>query len=342
MRDFMCFIKKITMLLFFFTQAALADTVKLNNGDSLTGTVVRKETEKLIFKTKYAGEIKISWSEIASFKTDQPIKIVLADDSSFTGKVNLSSKGLAKVYLPKSRTNANLNLEELVYINPSPKFSGEGVTWKGNIDFGGDISQGNTDTSEISLDGEAIARTKQDRYTIGIEVNRGKANDISTEFDNRGDIKYDHFLTKQWYLYANGAIEKDKFRDIKLRSLVGGGIGYQFYEQPDLNLFIEGGLNYVNTDYDEQEDEDYPSGRWAIKYDQLIFADIVKLFHEQEVFFSLADTKDFLVFSKTGLRVPIGKNINASTQFDLDYNSEAPEGTEKLDKTLLFSLGYGW
>ena len=34
---------------------ACADQLRLKNGDILTGEVVRKETDKLLFKTDYAG-----------------------------------------------------------------------------------------------------------------------------------------------------------------------------------------------------------------------------------------------------------------------------------------------
>jgi hypothetical protein len=40
--------------------------------------------------------------------------------------------------------------------------------------------------------------------------------------------------------------------------------------------------------------------------------------------------------------VPIAEKLNASTQINLDYNNQPVADRKKLDKTLLFSLGYGW
>lgn len=337
----MKFINTISILSILVSNIANADTVKLQNGDTLTGTVIKKETDKLVFKTQYAGEININWTEVASLNTDKPVKIMLADESSLTAEIQPSDEGRAKVNISKLNTIADIDLKDLAYINPSAAVSGNGVDWKGYANLGGAITSGNTDNSQVRFDVESIARTKQNRYTIGAYVNRAKANNENTVFNSKGYTQYDHFLTKQWYWYANGSLENDKFRDINLRSSAGIGSGYQIYEQQDLNLSVETGINYISTDFNQAEDERYASGRWALKYDQLVFQN-VKFFHQHEVLFSLEEIANTLVFSKTGLRVPIANNLNASTQLNVDYANQPAEGRKSTDKTLLFSLGYLW
>jgi len=55
----------LIMSLMGFAASAMADEVILKNGDRLSGTVVTKADDKLVFKTKYAGEIKIDWAEVS-------------------------------------------------------------------------------------------------------------------------------------------------------------------------------------------------------------------------------------------------------------------------------------
>ena len=332
----------IVLITSMFNHTAVADEIKLKNGDTITGTIIKKETDKLVVNTSYAGDISIAWSEINSLSSTTPIKVILADESSFTGLIEQSEPGRAKIKINQLNTKADIDLKELSYINPSPEFSGIGVAWSGQLNIGGAVTEGNTDTSLIRADGEVIARTKDNRFTVGAIVNRAKSNDVDTEYNSRGNMKYDRFLNKKWYLYTNATLENDRFRDIDLRTTVGVGNGYQIYEQDDLNLAIEGGVNYINVDYNLAEDEAYASGRWAVRYDQKPFLTNVQVFHQHEILFSLEDIGNTLVFSKTGLRVPIGKNLNASTQINLDYNNQPAINRKKLDKTLLFSLGYGW
>ncbi len=321
---------------------AMADEVRLKNGDIISGTIVKKETDKLVFKTSYAGDISIAWSEISSLNTKEPVQVYLTDQTVFTGVIGASQAGRAKIVIANSDAQTDIDLTQLNYINPNPLVSGVGTVWSGNINLGGAITQGNTDTSVVRADGEAIARTKYNRFTVGGVVNRAKSNDVDTEYNSRGYVKYDKFLNKKWYLYTNLTLENDRFRDINLRSATGGGSGYQLFEQDDLNLAIEGGLVYIKVDYEMANDESYASGRWALRYDQKPMSGDVQFFHQHEILFGLEKTANTLVFSKTGLRVPIAKNLNASSQINLDYNSNPAENRKKMDKTLLFSLGYGW
>jgi len=336
--------KAVLFILFalFFTCVVKADEVRLKNGDVITGTIVKKETDKLVFNTNYAGDLNIAWSEISTLNSKAPVQVFLTDQTIFTGVIGASQAGRAKIVIANSDAQTEVDLNQLNYINPNPLVSGIGTVWSGNINLGGAITQGNTDTSLVRADGETIARTKYNRFTVGGVVNRAKSNNVDTEYNSRGYVKYDKFLTKKWYLYTNATLENDRFRDINLRSTVGGGNGYQLYEQDDLNLAIEGGIVYLNVDYDVARDENYASGRWALRYDQKPMSGDVQFFHQHEILFGLEKTANTLVFSKTGLRVPIAKNLNASSQINLDYNSQPAENRKKMDKTLLFSLGYGW
>ncbi len=334
-------IKIVLLLSMLFSYPALADTVKLKNGDWLTGTVVKKETNKLIFKTKYTDEISILWSEIATLNTDESVKVVLSDDSTFDARLQKRSLGRVKMVSSGLKMSTELDLQDVTYINPSPEVSGKGVEWTGHANVGGATTSGNTDNSQVRVDAEGIARTAQNRYTVGAYFNRAKAEGESTAFNSKGYMQYDHFLSKQWYLYTNGSLENDKFRDINLRSSAGIGSGYQIYEQDDLNLSIEGGVNYISTDFDDAEDDRYASGRWALKFDQLVFQS-VKFFHQHEVLVSLEDAANTLVFTKTGLRVPIAENLNASTQLNVDYANQPAEDRKKTDRSLVFSVGYLW
>lgn len=337
----MRFIQTFAAISILFNAPAIADTVKLKNGDILSGTVVKKETDKLVLQTQYAGEVKINWADISSLSTETPVKVMMANDATFTGAIEPAEDGRAKVKLTGLNTNTEIELKDLAYINPSAAVSGHGVDWTGYANVGGATTSGNTDNNQIRFDVEGIARSKQNRYTIGAYVNRASANNESTAFNSKGYTQYDHFLNKQLYLYATGAFENDKFRDINLRSSAGIGSGYQVYESDSLNLSVEGGLNYISTDFKQADDERYASGRWALKYDQLVFKN-VKFFHQHEVLFSIEEIANTLVFSKTGLRVPIANNLNASTQLNVDYANLPAEGRKRTDKTLLFSIGYLW
>src|SRR5665213_4547219 len=64
---------------------ANADVVVMRNGDRLTGKVVHKKADELLFATSYAGTLKLKWSDVASVATDKPVALVIGDAHMISG-----------------------------------------------------------------------------------------------------------------------------------------------------------------------------------------------------------------------------------------------------------------
>lgn len=338
-------ISALSMSLLLACQLALADEIRMKNGDVLTGRIIKKETDKVIFRTSYAGDIPIQWSEVENLISDNPLHVVLSDGSSLRGKMVESLPGSARIELKKTEEElqeSDFDLKNTRYLNPTPDLTGEGIRWSGNINAGAALTNGNSETKQLRFDAETIARALRQRYTVGGVFNRAEDRGRDTLFNSRAYAKYDYFFSRKWYAYSNATLENDRFRDLRLRSTVGAGSGYQLYETPNLNLSLEGGLNYVNEDFYEAEDDGYPGVRWAIKYDQLFFKGKTRFFHEHEVLVGLKEVNQTLVFSKTGFRFPLVFDFNATAQLNYNWDSTPAEGRENEDSTLLFTLGYGW
>jgi len=204
-------------------------------------------------------------------------------------------------------------------------------------------------------------RGRDDKVKFGGQYNY--ADDSSTDkVTNQKETKlsarnwqlfgqYGHYFTDKWYAYANGLFTNDRFQDIKLRSVFGAGVGYQFFETEDLNLSLEAGPAYENVDYydysldcsafnpcDPLEDKSGMAGRWALNYDQFIFNRTVQLFHFHEGVYSTG----VFIRSGTGFHVPIWNGLQFTNQVQVDYNSDPAPGRESVDTRYLFSAGYGW
>jgi putative salt-induced outer membrane protein YdiY len=322
--------------------AAIADEIVLANGDRLTGKVVRKEADTLVLNTTYAGDLVIKWADIRRITTDAPVKVYFEDGSKLIGTLHSEEDGSVIVTSDETLAGAPIPLAKLRFINPSAEISGEGVKLSGHINAGLASSSGNTVARRYFLDTEAVARTRDNRYTLGARAAHAEDNGLETESNWIGYLKYDDFFTKKWYAYANGNFENDKFKDIQLRSTLGIGSGYQFIESEKANLSLEGGLTYVSTDYIVATDDSYPAARWALKYDHQLFATKIQFFHAHEAYVGIEDPKKIFVRSQTGLRVPLLKSLNATAQYNVDWDNNPTAGRLKTDKTLLLTLGYIW
>lgn len=327
---------------FICASAALADEVVMANGDRISGKIIRKNGEQLVLKTPYAGELKITWTDIRRITTDAPITVYLEDGNKLIGTLSSAEDGTVIVTAGESLTSAPMPIANLRYINPSPEVSGEGVKVSGRINAGMVSASGNTNTKRYYLDAEMVARTRDNRYTLGGRGARADDDGVQTESNWLVYTKYDHFLTQKWYAYANADFQHDKFKDISLRNTLGLGTGYQFIESDKTNLSLEGGLTYVHTDYIVAPDDDYPAARWAFKFDHLLFDTGIQAFHAHEAYVNLEDAKKMFVRSQTGLRVPLRKNLNATAQYNVDWDSSPTAGRGRTDKTVVLTLGYSF
>ncbi len=317
---------------------SLADELRLKNGDKLTGQVVRMEEEKLVLKTTYAREITIAWKAVASVIADDPLKVVLKDETALEGNTAPIEDGKMKLNTSKLESPASFNLADVKAINPGPV---KPVKITVRVNASVTNQRGNTDKDNYYFDGEFVARTEKNRYTLGGELAYEKADGETTSENWLAYGNYDHFLDEKWYLYANTLLEHDQFKDLNLRTTLGAGAGYQIFETPLLNLSVSAGLAMVDENFDVAEDNDYPAGSWSINYDQYFFEKFVQVFHAQTGYVSLEDANDWFLKTRTGLRFPIYKGFTATLQYNFDWDNQPSEDAETEEDTkFLFLLGY--
>ena len=321
--------------------AAMADEIVMANGDRLTGKIVRKESDTLVLATSYAGDVTVKWADIRRISADGPVAVYFEDGSKLSGTMRPTEDGMV-VVTSGELTSAPTPLAKLRFINPSAEVSGEGAKVTGHINAGLSSSSGNTQTTKIYLDTEGVIRSRDHRYTLGGRGARTEDRGVQSESNWLAYAKYDHFFTKKWYGYGNGDFEYDRFKDIRLRSTLGLGSGYQFFESERTNLSLEGGLTYVHTDFIVGENDAYPAARWALKYDHMLFTSKIQFFHAHEVFVGLDNTDKVFVRSQTGLRIPLIDRLNATAQYNVYWENTPTDGRARTDKILLLTLGYAW
>lgn len=331
----------LTLALLLTSTGAGADTLIMHNGDRLTGTVVSKQDNILTLDTPYAGTLRIQWSEVRQLISEKPVQVILEDETRLTGTLLPTEDGKVRIRASEIMETAPIALSEVRYINPPVEVNG-GVRIKGRVNVGMNVSSGNTDTEQYHLDTEVVARTLKNRFTAGATFNRATDSGTETESNATGYGKYDHFVSEKWYTYANALFTRDELKDLKLRTTLGLGSGYQFFESEPLNLSLEGGLTYVNEDFYDKEDDSYPAGRWALNYDRLLFGSRIRLFHHHEGLAGLEDVDDILILSRTGLRVPLGQGLTTTAQLDVDWDNTPAEGNDSTDTRYLLNLGYEW
>lgn len=327
---------------FFSVPVVFADTVIMKSGDRLSGDVVGLQDDVLTLKTSYAGKIPIKWSEVASLETSGTARFKLRDGTVMQAQAKAATESTVVLRSGEIITTAPIALADVAYINPPPEVTGEGLSMSGRANLGFSANRGNTDNNQLMYDVEAVARGVDNRITVGAMGEQKDEDGEETARNNHAYLKYDHFYHKRWYGYANTSFEEDRFKDLNLRAAFGVGTGYQFLESELRNLSLEGGITYVNEDFDIGEDDNFAAGRWALRYDQFLFGTTTQFFHVHEGLVSVEDPQDFLWQSQTGLRFPLITDLNATIQYNVDYDNNPSGDAKKTDSAYIMSVGYEW
>lgn len=332
--------RRLILVLMLVPRFGLPDTVFLNNGDRLSGSVIGKTDDRLTLETGYAGRLEIQWADISHLITDRPVRVVLDDGTVVTGRVSATAGGELHIAAEPGAPAVPLSMLEIAAINP-PEVPGLSI--KGQVNAGVDMDRGNTDNDSYHIDAESVFRWPDDRVTIGGKGDLEKSEGVKTK--QQADLagKYDHFLNEKWYLYGGLGFEQDRLADLDLRTTVSLGSGYQVFETERTNLTIEGGPAYIWENYDTSEDQDYVAAHWALRFDHRLYkAWNLQAFHKQSLDLRLQETSNYILKTETGLRLPIIDRLQTTLQFNFDRNSAPAEGAEKNDYEYLLTGGYAW
>jgi len=284
--------------------------------------------------------VKIDLKRIRNLQSEKPMTVILDDTKRLYGKVSGDGAQITVQPTDQSATRRE----------PTGKVSNilpgivTGREWKrsGHINFGWSGSSGNTDVTRLHTDAEIVARRGRIRYTAGAVVNYAEDRNVESESNAVMHAKYDRFFTPKWYTYTNTTLENDKFRDIHFRGTLGFGSGWQGIATSRTNLALEGGLEYVYTDFYFVPDDQFPTARLALRFDHYLIPDKVQFFHKIVGYVSMENSQKSFARAATGLRMPLRDNFVATTEYDVSWDGEPTPGRASTDRVLLFSLGYKW
>ena len=218
------------LFVFLFLEQTSADEIWLRNGDRISGKLISLKDGILSFKTSYAGELSIEWEKVTKLKTDAPYEVVLGDETTTEGHIAPGEGGKITVTTEQVANPIEIDLSSVKNIHPQEKPSVK-ITARANV---GIIQEsGNSDTDNIRMDASFKARIEKSRFGISGEFNQEKSAEIISVNNWKAYANYDYFVSKKWFWYASSLFKHDEFGDLDLRSTLGAGIGYQFFESSD-------------------------------------------------------------------------------------------------------------
>ena len=319
--------------------------VELKDGSTIVGEIVSMTNGELTMKTTFAGEVKIKWEEVRKIASPTKLKIVLNDGNEPSATLEESDPDRMSI-----RTDGGLQSYELSAVNAINPPPIKPVNYRGNLNLGGSVSDGNTQRKSVNSNAEFVARSKRQRFTLRAAVNYAEETGTVYQRNAMGSVKYDFFTTERVFIYVSSLFEGDKFQNLRLRTALSTGFGYQFLNRGELENeylsrlegYAEIGVAYFAEDFRTGLDNDFVAGRWAFNIDWEFLPEQMSFFHRHEGFPGFEDFEDLYLVTEQGLRVFFTESFIASFQINWRWDNTPAPGFERSDTIYLVTLGYNF
>jgi len=323
-----------------------ADTVVMKNGDHITGKILKTDTNAIVIKTDYAGEIKIDLPSVVSLTSDEPLNVTLKNAAPARGKVSVADDTVhveggsqaKRADLTAIRDDDNqkawLREDERLHHPRLLDF------WAGSAAFGLAEASGNSNTTTFNTSA-AMARAAG-RNKMSLYFNQVYATQSTTqpygETANRvgGGFRLDRDVSSKLFVFGTTDYDFDKFLGLDLRSVFGGGLGYHAWKSGRGHLDFGAGGDYDREKYSTGEVRNFGE---ILVNEELGVKLLSKLNFIQrlQLYPNMSDTGQFRLNFDMTADVPLFKFLAVSFGMNDRYQTDPLPGRKGND--VLFTSG---
>jgi hypothetical protein len=304
----------------------LGDQVVLVNGDTLTGAIVKKDGGKLTVKTEFLGEVTMPWTAVRSVRSDGALTVELPNGDRVSGSLTTAEDSLVVAATPVMQTPLR-TVKDIR--NPSEQHNWERLQhpgllelWTGFFDTGLALARGNARTDTLTDSFAATRITRHDKITLSFNQIYGTArvNNVTSAIASavRGGWSYNRDITPRLFVSTLNDYEHDRFQNLDLRFVAGGGLGLNTIKSDKTNLSFLLGGDYERENFMEGLERDSGEANFG---DDLLhkFSGVTSVTQSFRFFSNLSHTGEyrlnFDLSAVTALKKWLGWHVTASDRF---------------------------
>lgn len=324
-----------------------ADQVLMKNGDRVTGTVIKKDGKHLTIKSDQFGVLSTEWDQVETVKIETPVTVVLQGGKTVQspvvtrdGKVEVTSNGAA-MSVPPAEVTAIRNPDEQRAYERLLK-PGWGQSWAGAGTIGLAGTSGNAKTLTLTAGLTAARVTNIDKTSIYFNtikasaLSNGKSADTAQAV--RGGLGYDHNLSPRIFVNIFNDWEYDRFQNLDLRLVVGGGLGFHVFKRELSGLDLLAGVDYNHSSFSTPLTRNSAEAYWGDEYAYKL-SGTTSLLQSFRMFDDLTSKGTYRVNFDVGASTKLAKWINWNVSLSDRYlNHPAPS---RKTNDLLYTTGLG-
>ncbi len=337
----------VSLVLMVAAQWGSADTLEIDDGSRVVGTITSIADGKVAIDTEFAGTLSIDQAKVKNYTWDSTLNVKFESGNTLSGTAT-QQDGKLVVQTPDGIMTVDNSKVVAAWdesgrdptLPPLPKER----EWKYelSVDIGG--KTGNTEKLSTGVGVRATMDTGKDKLMFYGRSSYSRENGVRTVDDRVGGVDYENFFSKDHSWYARAEMGTDRINKLNLRNTAAVGYGYYFLNRPDEHV-LRGRLGalYLHESYEDREDTSAPGVDVGLHH-MIMLQDWGKLVTDITYTPSLEYGNDYRIYHESALDIPLARSEAWKLRLSVanDYTALPPEDTERLDTTYAAKLVLGF
>jgi putative salt-induced outer membrane protein YdiY len=214
--------------------------------------------------------------------------------------------------------------------------------WAGGGSLGWAGTNGNAKTLTFTTAFNAARMTSTDKTSLYFNLIKASAlvngDTQSTAQAVRGGIAYDHNVSPRFFFNVFNDYEYDRFQDLDLRFVIGGGFGFHAVKTARSELDFLGGTDYNHSAFGNSVTRSSAEAFWGDGY-TLKLTGAASLIQSFRMFNNLSKTGEYRMNADIGLATKLTKWLTWNLALSDRYLSNPVAGRKTND--WLYTTGLG-
>jgi len=313
--------------------AAEADVIYLTNGDRITGTIKRIWDNEVTIEPDYADEFQVDLPMVERIESDREFEIEMSDGSDIVAKMGGADED-GKQILVTETGSVPVPLGSLREVDEPEDY----YDWEVLVDYSFSLNEGNTDSLNSRLAGEAMFKHGDHRHLGNVTYIQEEQDSATTKDQTLLAYSYNWLFRDPWFFAANGQFEQDPIRQLEHRLTASAGVGRDIWNEPRRFLSIQLGGGFTDEEIGIEK-ETSTVAVWSLRFSHDFFGDDFEVFHNHSIVETVSGRDNTIIKTTTGVRYEITDLLYANVSLDWNHESE-PAGTAEGTDTL-FVVGAG-
>ena len=211
-------------------------------------------------------------------------------------------------------------------------------------------ARGNTDTTDLHFDARFEPSFGWNTIRISGLYDKKVADGDTTTNRWKASLVYERDFRRRWYVGAANTYESDSQRDLDLRVIFAGGVGYRFFDEDPTHFSVLPALAYVRENFEEfvdpitgnkfSDDTNYVAFQLSMDFERDLYNDDITFFHNNMYLSNLQSLSDIIIETQTGIKFDMAWDLVLTAEVETHWENEPAEDADKLDTRYMLKIGF--